>query len=197
MGFESYKKALLAEEFDELLVERVLDEYYHSGIPHVFRGDAAAHGQFRRHVANEISSAYTLNCHPHNVVVCGSAHLGFSAAPNRNLGRPFSFVESDIDVAVLLPELFDRWWLEMVHPKVSLGEGRVDIADDLLNGFISPQFVRDSTEIGRRWWRLFGQFTSGDFSKVRGRVYREPQFMQNYHRLSVIRGREKLRGALA
>lgn len=40
MDFESYKSALLVEPFDELCVEGILDAYYHSGPPHVFRADA-------------------------------------------------------------------------------------------------------------------------------------------------------------
>ena len=92
------------------------------------------------------------------------------------------------------PELFDRWWLELVGSRIPVGERRIGIADDLLNGFISPQFVRESTTTGRKWWKLFGKSTAGGFSKVRGRIYRNPQFMQNYHRLSVVRGREKLLG---
>ena len=147
--------------------------------------------------SNEISSAYEVRCHPHHVVVCGSAHLGFSAAPNEKFGKPFSFAESDIDVAILLPELFDRWWLELADPRVVLGKRRLDIADHLLDGYINPQFVHDYTATGREWWRLFGEFNAGGSGKVRGRIYRDPQFMQNYHRLSVIRGREKLRGARA
>jgi len=197
MDFKSYAEALQAEPFDELNVERILDTYYHSGIPHVFRGDAVAHGQFRRALANEISSAFGIGCHPHHVVVCGSAHLGFSAAPNERFGTSFSFTESDVDVAILHSELFDRWWLELVDPRVLLRERRIDIADDLLNGFISPQFVRESTTTGKKWWKLFGASAAGGFKKVRGRIYRDPQFMQNYHRLSVIRGREKLRDARA
>jgi len=196
MDFESYKEALLAEPFDELSVERILDTYYHSESPHVFQGNAAAYGQFRRALANEIGSAFGIGCHPTKVVVCGSAHLGFSAAPNAKFGTPFSFTESDVDVAILLPELFDRWWLELVDRKVVLRKRRL-IAYHLLNGYINPKLVRGSTATGRKWWELFGKSAAGGFSKVRGRIYRDPQFMQNYHRLSVKRGREKLRGARA
>jgi hypothetical protein len=197
MDFESYRQALLVEPFDELRVERILDAYYHSGTPYVFQENADAHGVFKRNVANEIRSAFGLSCHPLDVVICGSAHLGFSAAPNENFGKPFSFTESDIDVAILLPELFDRWWLELVDPRigVDLRERRIDIADHLLNGFINPQFVRDSSPIGKRWWDLFRTLDAGSLKRVRGRINRNPHFMQNYHRLSVIRGREKLRGA--
>jgi hypothetical protein len=197
MEFDSYRLALQAEPFDELNVERILDAYYHSGTPYVFRENVDAHGQFKRNVANEIVTTFSVPCHPHDVVVCGSAHLGFSAAPNRKFGKLFSNTESDIDVAILLPELFDHWWLELADPRVVLGERRLDIADRLLDGYIDPQFVRDSTTTGRRWWDVFGSLNSGGFKRVRGRIYRGPQFMQNYHRLSVIRGRERLLGSRA
>lgn len=197
MDFESYSAALIEEPFDERQVESILDAYYHSGTPYVFRGDASLHGQFKRNIANELSSAYTLRCHPHHVVVCGSAHLGFSPTPTEKFGRSFGFEASDIDVAILLPELFDRWWLELAAPNVELGKHKEDIARDLLNGFINPQYARGFTDTGRKWWALFGGFNANGFNKVRGRIYRDPQFMQNYHRLSIIRGREKLQGARA
>lgn len=192
MDFESYQNALRAEPFSEYTVESILDEFFHSGIPHVFNGDAAAHGQFRRSLANEINSAFGITaCHPHHVVICGSAHLGYSPVPEK-LGKRFDGDTSDIDVAILLPDLFDRWWLELVDPRVSLGSHRSTIADDLLNGFINPHFVRTATTTGQKWWTLFGGFTTGGFNRVRGRIYRGPAFMQNYHRLSVMRGRESL-----
>ena len=56
MEFESYSKALLAEPFDELVVEGILDTYYHAGSPFVFRGNASAQAQFTRNVANEIAT---------------------------------------------------------------------------------------------------------------------------------------------
>jgi hypothetical protein len=196
MGFESYKQALLSVSFDDdYSVRRILDAYYHSGTPYVFQEDANAQGEFMRSIASEITAAYKLRCHPHHVVICGSAHLGFSAAPNEKLGTTFSFTKSDIDVAILLPELFDRWWLELVDTRVRLGERRSEIADHLFNGYINPQVVRDYTATGREWWRLFGRLTVGKFNKVRGRIYRDPQFMENYHRLSVLKGRDRLLGA--
>ena len=197
MDFDSYQRALLVEPFNELSAQRILDTYFHSGTPYLFQGDAAAYGQFRRSVANEICTAFDLLCHPNHVFICGSAHLGFSAAPNEKFGVPFSASDSDIDVAIVLPELFDRWWLELVGPRTDLGGRRATVADDLLNGFINPRYVRESTITGKRWWELFGKSNAGGLTKVRGRIYRNPQFMENYHRLSVIRGRDKLRGALA
>lgn len=196
MDFKSYSKALLAEPFDELVVEGILDTYYHAGSPFVFRGDAAAQAHFARNVANEIATGFGISCHPHDIVICGSAHLGFSAAPNEKLGKPFNFTDSDIDIAILLPELFDRWWLELAAPKVMLYKRHL-VASHLLNGYINPRLVRDFTRTGKQWWELFRRLKAGGLKRVRGRIYRSPQFMQNYHRLSVVRGREKLLGAKA
>jgi hypothetical protein len=194
VDFESYSKALRAEPFDERRVEEILDTYFHTGTPYVFQTSADAHGQFKRNIANEISTEFGISCHPLHVVVCGSAHLGFSASPGEKIGKQFSLGMSDIDVAILLPELFDRWWFELVRPQVVLHK-RSLIARHLLNGYINPKLVCDSTTTGKRWWELFRRLDAGGLKKVRGRIYRDPQFMQNYHRLSVIRGREKLLGA--
>jgi hypothetical protein len=166
MDSDSYTKALLSDKFDDLHVERILDTCFHAGVPHVFRGDAEAHVLFRRGIANEISSTFEVKCHPRQVVVCGSAHLGFSAAPNENLGRPFDFERSDVDVAVILPELFDRWWLELVDWSVALGSRRDQIADNLLNGLINPQGVRGFTKTGEKWWGLFGRIATGRLDRV-------------------------------
>jgi hypothetical protein len=193
--FKTYSEALLAQPFDEYNIERILDAFYHCGVPYAFRGDASAEGSFKRAIANEISSAYSLRCHPHDLVVCGSAHLGFSAAPTEKLGKAFDFNTSDIDVAVLLPELFDRWWIELADPRTTLGDCRRRISQHLMNGYINPSIVRDITTIGKRWWKLFHNFPAIGVSKVRGRIYRNAQFMQNYHRLSVTRGRARLQGA--
>ncbi len=68
MDFESYQNALRAEPFSEYTVECILDEFFHSGIPYVFNGDAAAHGQFRRSLANEINSAFGITEFTHTML---------------------------------------------------------------------------------------------------------------------------------
>ena len=193
MGFQEYEKSLVSPLFDGNLVNEILDQYFHGGISHFCNGDSDLHIRFRRDIANSVQSEFEIKCHPLEVVVCGSAHLGFSPSPTEKLGRPFDVEKSDIDVAVLLPELFDRWWYELLEIRAD-DVSRRRIADNLLNGLIDPQTVHQDTEIGKKWWRLFGRMTAVGNNKVRGRIYRSAWFMQNYHRQTVVRGRQLLLG---
>lgn len=195
MDFEEFRDAVLSRKWDELVVRDILDNFYHSGVPHVFQSDDKAHVQFKRKIANDIASEFGVRCDQSHIVVCGSGHLGFCSAPHKDIGRLFEFSRSDIDVAVLHEGLFDNWWHELVQPKNRRKGDRKRIAADLLNGFINPDAVRQATAIGRKWWHLFGGTGETPFDRVRGRIYRDPFFMQNYHRLSIIRCRHKLMGA--
>jgi predicted nucleotidyltransferase len=194
MGYIDYEQDLLREPFDEDWIEYMLDLYFHSGQSHVFYG---AHpdreSKFKRYVASELRKTFDVNCHPLHLFICGSAHLGFSPAPEK-LGNPFSWRESDIDIAVVSPELFDRWWSELQlkdTQKIIKNDEKRRIADDLFRGFINPSNVSTFTNTGRIWRDLFDKLKTDRANRVRGRLYRSHWFMQNYHRLSIIRGREK------
>src|SRR5258708_29662172 len=49
--------------------------------------------------------------HPSEVLIVGSAKLGFSIVPDKRY-RPFGET-SDIDVAICSPELFDMFWKDV------------------------------------------------------------------------------------
>ena len=51
--------------------------------------------------------------HPNEIIVVGSAKLGFSIAPTKRY-RPFGET-SDIDVAIVSPLLFDDVWHEVLQ----------------------------------------------------------------------------------
>ncbi len=50
-------------------------------------------------------------CFPHEVIVVGSAKLGFSIKPSRRYGELLT--NSDIDVAIVSGSAFDRIWYEL------------------------------------------------------------------------------------
>ena len=193
MAYSDYKKDLLADEFGGPLIEYVLDRYYHSGHSAVFTGAVAAvEPKFRRDLANQIASALQVQCHPLQVFFCGSAHLGFSPVPNK-LGKPFNSETSDIDVAVISPEIFDQWRNELLAADL-LDSARARVAENLFWGFINPASVHDATAFGKSWWKLFGDLQTERAKSVRGRIYRSHWFMQNYHRHAIVRCRDVLMG---
>src|ERR1019366_3612951 len=102
MAFPDYKRDLLAPDFD---ASRVLDRYFHSGQSVVFYG---AHPEtepsFKRDLVIRLHESLDVRLHPLQIILCGSAHLGFSPVPGK-LGNPFNSLSSDIDVAVVSEEL--------------------------------------------------------------------------------------------
>ncbi len=188
MGFPDYKRDLLSEDFD---ANYVLDRYFHSGQSAVFNGAPPdEEANFKYSVARDIYSSFSIRVHPFQLIITGSAHLGFSPVPGK-LGKPFNSANSDIDIAVVSPELFDIWWTELqsggLEPAV-----REDVSRDLFWGFINPAIVRDLTTCGNNWWTLFGGLNTDRAAGVRGRLYRTFWSMQSYHKLAIYRGRQEL-----
>lgn len=188
MGYPDYKQDLLSDDFD---VNYVLDRYFHSGESAVFSGappDEAA--KLKNDIARTLYGDFRMRVHPFQLVICGSAHLGFSPVPDK-LGRPFDSTDGDIDIAVVSAELFDAWWSELqsagLDPAV-----RENVSRDLFWGFINPANVRDASEMGETWWQLFGTLRTERAAGIRGRLYRNFWSMQSYHRLAIFWGRERL-----
>ena len=190
MAYPDYKKDLLDSDVD---VNFILDRYFHSGQPAVFIGAPPdEEANLKRAIARELYSAFKTRIHPIQLVICGSAHLGFSPVPDK-LGNPFDATKSDIDISVISPELFDSWWSELQAS--GLDESiRAAVSRDLFWGFINPANVRDIPDHGTRWWMAFGTIKTDRAAGVRGRLFRSFWSMQSYHRLAVFRGREKLFG---
>jgi hypothetical protein len=190
MAFPDYKRDLLAADFDE---SRVLDRYFHSGQSVAFVG---AHPEeeplFKRDLARRLDEALSFQLHPLQLIVCGSAHLGFSPVPDK-LGKPFNSLSSDIDVAIVSTELFDRWWAELQVSEL-VPAVLTTVARDLFRGFIDPSNVNNASETGCQWWQVFGNIESERAKGVRGRIYRNHWSMQNYHRSAINGGRRKLLG---
>ena len=189
MAYPDYKRDLLAEEFD---ANRVLDRYFHTGQSAVFSGaQPDAESNFKSQVARACFDVFGLSFHPFELVITGSAHLGFSPVPGK-LGKPFNPASSDIDIAVVSAELFDSWWRELQSGRLER-DVRETISRDLFWGFINPANVRELSALGGKWWRLFGGLPTDHAKGVRGRLYRTFWSMQSYHKLAIWHGRQELK----
>lgn len=189
MSYADYKRDLLADDFD---ANYVLDRYFHSGQSFVFVGATSAdeESNLKFDVARALFGAFSVRVHPLQLVLCGSAHLGFSPVPDR-LGTSFNPERSDIDIAVVSPELFDIAWTELqsagLDPMI-----RSQVSHDLFFGAINPAIIRDLCEFGGRWWTTFGGLRTDRAKGIRGRLYRNCWSMQSYHKLAIYGGRAKL-----
>ena len=129
--------------------------------------------------------------HPPQVVMVGSGKLGFSIAHPK---RYRSFGEtSDLDIAIVAPNLFDRIWEEVFKTRGTLGywPGESDFSVYLARGWIRPDKLPPARkfEIANDWWEFFDSLAaSGDFGryKIRGGLYRDWSFLKGYQNLAVL-----------
>jgi len=191
MAFADYRRDLLDSDVD---VNHILDRYFHSGQSAVFAGAAPEEEpRLIREVARAFFGAFKIPIHPFQLVITGSAHLGFSPVPGK-LGKPFDTGTSDIDIAVMSPELFEAWWTELQSAALDAAT-RDAVSRDLFWGFINPANVNYVPGIGATWWQVFGGLRTDRAHGIRGRLYRNFWSMQSYHRLAVVRGRRELQQA--
>ncbi len=128
--------------------------------------------------------------HPNEVLVVGSAKLGFSIAPSKRY-RPFCD-ESDIDVVIVSDTLFSRIWRAVHHYEDHGGyweRGR-EFKDYLFQGWIRPDKLPPSRsfEFGNDWWEFFNTLSSsGNYSsvKIRGALYKDWYFLEAYQMRAV------------
>jgi len=128
--------------------------------------------------------------HPNDVLVVGSAKLGFSIAPRKQY-RPFCD-ESDVDVVIVSEGLFSTIW-QRVHQYEDSGgywEGGPAFKEYLFNGWIRPdKFPRAKAfEICYEWWEFFKALAaSGDYTpyKIRAALYKNWYFLESYQMRAV------------
>lgn len=188
MAYADFKRDLLDDAFDP---DYILDRYFHSGQSHVFAGaNPSEEVDLINEISTSIFKAFKIRVHPLQIIVCGSAHLGFSPVPDK-LGKPFDANKSDIDVAVISPEIFEATWNELISSGLDPYQ-RQTVSRDLFWGFINPANINTVSDNGAAWWSAFGAIKTDRAKGVRGRLYRSFWSMQSYHRIAVFQAREKL-----
>jgi hypothetical protein len=201
-----FKSALLTRPVDE-----VLQDYVFSGDPYAFRDQPNALLKLRSHVSS------TLKVDEKNIVVVGSAQIGFSLSPD-NFPRWFTD-QSDIDVVVVDERLFDIVWhtlLQWHYPRrqrlprgdwawassrrKELYWGWFVPNEIRFDGLSLPSALKPIRDCSTLWFNTFQSLTDyPEFSKreVNGRLYRTWQHVRLYHAEGLRQIREILRAQKA
>ena len=137
------------------------------------------------------------NIHPSDVLVVGSAKMGFSITRGKRY-RPFGDT-SDIDVAIISSELFDEIWKQVFDYWAEGGSlddtawpqrDRNAFNKYLFRGWIRPDKLPSSRifELGRDWWQFFEQLPSSGLygpSKIAGGLYKSWHFLEKYQSVCI------------
>jgi hypothetical protein len=184
------------ETFLVLLQERdhieIIEEYLLAGVPFAF-----ADAEVSYNLLLDTLSA-KLAVERGSITMVGSGRIGFSLSPD-HFGTPFS-ERSDLDMAVVDAELFDRAWLDMLRlgNKYFSLETRVrdwvktHKANNVYWGFIQPEKLPGVVQVSATWFASFRSLaTVREFSsrEITGRLYRTCDHVrvQQLHTLRSLR----------
>lgn len=128
--------------------------------------------------------------HPNEIILVGSAKVGFSLAPSKRY-REFG-ESSDLDVAIISSALFDRVWHSVVDYKNSRkywpksNEFRYHFFD----GWIRPDKLPSSKKFSfaNDWWSYFTELSQSQkfgMQSINAGIYREISFLDKYQSLCI------------
>ncbi len=191
------------DEFKEILrneaIEAVVRDYVFQATPYVFRRERKSLDILRQHLCRR------LDLNAENLIVVGSASLGFSLSPRKFPRRFFS--GSDIDVVIVNAPLFDSIWLHVLGWNYPQRNRLIDIdwewakerVNDIYWGRFAPDRISNDTRFNRLslptnliqlrristdWFNafqslsLYKEFAS---RKITGRLYRTWDHALLYH----------------
>jgi hypothetical protein len=191
---------LTVDQFKETLLKSPLEvmaeQHIFTGMPYVFRDEPASNDLLVEHLCEAMGVS------DQNIVVVGSAKIGFSLNPD-NFPREFSDT-SDIDIVVVSEELFDRVWmilLEWHYPRRNMPLGRVEggwmrsrrgdiywgwlVPDEIhYEGLSFPHVLKPLRDISTKWFNTFQSLSLyPEFAahRVSGRLYRTWDHAIRYH----------------
>jgi hypothetical protein len=187
MDVEEFKSELNSKTAREIVEQRLLCS-----------SAEKATTEYVETVRHRICTSFSIPSVSVEIVVVGSAKLGFSLVEKEVKGeikpryRPFD-EDSDIDVAVVSPLLFERVWSQLAvygHKQVPF-PWKSKLNHYLLFGWLRPDlFPSDSRPaICKAWWRVFDGLSSDrslGFRKTRGGLYYSKEFLANYQMRAVV-----------
>jgi hypothetical protein len=142
--------------------------------------------------------------HPSEILLVGSAKLGFSIAPLKRY-RHFGD-QSDIDIAIVSTTLFEKIWQQVFDYQDNIGyfwprKKEADFKHFLFTGWIRPDKLPPARSFSFRkeWWDFFLSLTSGGVYgpyKLNAGLYKSWYHLEKYQSRCVKQCQEDIRGLI-
>ena len=130
--------------------------------------------------------------HSSQILLVGSAKLGFSIAPQKKY-QPFGD-DSDLDVAIISAELFDQLWAEAFEfwNNRRLWHNHNEFKSYLFRGWVRPDYLpTDKTK--DQWFEFFRGLTNSEKYgryQIGAGVYRSWRYFESYQQGAVAQLRD-------
>lgn len=189
---EDFKRELQNTDYTD---EELVDKYICFGTPIIFSTQEEKYYDLKR----EISTQFPVRSMK-NIIVVGSAKLGFSIAPQKR----FRDIQdsSDIDVAIIDEELFDNYWEQLFEFNINLKSRSVkedelyrDFLQYFFKGWLRPDLFPFRFKGKNEWFNFFNKisYKKYDKRKVTAAIYKNEYFFKKYHEKNIRELREELK----
>ena len=134
--------------------------------------------------------AKKFSLHPNEVLVVGSAKLGFSIAP----GKKYKIFgeNSDIDVVIISSYFFELIWknLRRYESQGGYWEYNESFKKFFFRGWIRPDKLPPDHkfEFAKEWWEFFNTLSVSrefDLVRIRGAIYKDWDFLESYQIVAI------------
>lgn len=166
-------------DLSNLSVEKIVRKTLTSQDPYIFTNDV--YYDLKEQISNQFK------VHPSVILMVGSGKLGFSLAKDKRYR--FFCNESDIDMAIISSELFDKVWQLLAEYRGDWPEKK-EFQRYLFQGWIRPDKLPQSGEFPftAGWWDFFMRLTSsGKYGecKITAGLYKSWFFIEKYQSIRV------------
>lgn len=166
----------------------IVDRHILFGMPYIFRAEEDKYYSLKREIATEF------NVSTSNVIMVGSAKLGYSIAPKK-MWRPIHD-DSDIDMVIISDQLFDLFWRELLNFNINLtyrSEKDQEMYNEFLEyffkGWLRPDKFPFKYPSKQKWFDFFASISYKEYDKrkVTGAIYRNEHFFKLYHEINIMK----------
>jgi len=173
---------------------RIVRKHIIHGLPYVFDGKEDEYYEFRDSIAKKFNISF------HQVLILGSAKLGFSYHKDS-----FFSPDSDIDVALVNEQLFESYYVNICNYQYELDNGEATPRSDeraefnrflhyLIKGWMRPDKLPERMKIRSMKQDWFDFFKSISYDncpvgnhKVSGGLFKNYYYLEKYYTDSILK----------
>lgn len=191
-NIEDIKKELISLPSSVFITKWILEHP-----PFIFEDSIEEYLSWRESIAQQ------LKIDPHDIIITGSASLGFSLNPNKNF-KSFDS-KSDVDISIISSLYFNIAWHDLIYsmPKSLPPKMNSSVADHrkrlIYWGTIATDRILPLLSFGKEWETIIRETNRPDALKGRElnfRIYKDTLSIRKYIELSVSERKSALLEAM-